>query len=92
MLSRALDELGIEACCGEPSHGGPAASSGIEWDGVIVPIFGVPSSEDREVAGSGAVTVTCGDHRWTFGTPTDPQPSAAARAAADAIVPRLYCG
>jgi hypothetical protein len=42
MLARALDELGLEACCGEPSHGGPAVTSGAVFEGAEIGINGVP--------------------------------------------------
>lgn len=90
MIARSVAELGLEVCCGEPSHGRPTASSGVLWDGVEVSVWGEPRSWEDD-AGSNVVVVVCGDHRWTFGVwPFDVLP-AEARAAADAIVPHLYC-
>lgn len=41
-LARALDALGVEVCCGEPSHGGSGAATGMMWDGVPVAITAGP--------------------------------------------------
>ncbi len=72
-FARALAELGVEGCCGEPSHGGPAVSSGIVWDGVDIPAGGIPfvapatmsfnaavSSEPIDIDGASATAVTSG--------------------------------
>lgn len=41
-ISRALTELGVEGCCGEPSEGSPNAAHGAVWNGTSIPIFGTP--------------------------------------------------
>lgn len=41
-LARALDALGVEPCCGEPSHGGSGATTGMIWEEVPVAITAGP--------------------------------------------------
>lgn len=41
-ISRALQELGLEGCCGEPSEGSPQAASGAVWQATRIPIHGSP--------------------------------------------------
>ena len=41
-LAWALDELGLDGCCGEPSHGGPAAIGGTVFEGAEIGITGTP--------------------------------------------------
>lgn len=41
-LARALDALGMETCCGEPSHGGSGAATGMVWEDVPVAITAGP--------------------------------------------------
>jgi hypothetical protein len=45
LVARALRELGLEACCGEPSHGGSAATTGAVYEGDDIGIYGTPSAE-----------------------------------------------
>ena len=41
-ITRALSELGIDGCCGEPSHGGSNAVVGAAYNGTDIPIYGSP--------------------------------------------------
>lgn len=41
-IGTAIASLGLEGCCGEPSHGGSGATTGVVWDGVDVGILGSP--------------------------------------------------
>lgn len=41
---RALQELGLEGCCGDPSHGGSAATTGLVWNGVQIPVGSTPKT------------------------------------------------
>jgi hypothetical protein len=49
LVARALRELGLEGCCGEPSHGGSAAISGAVYEGFEIGIHGVPSADVSDV-------------------------------------------
>jgi hypothetical protein len=48
-IARALDELGLEGCCGEPSHGGTSVASGARWQGFNVFIGGNIAGDDPKV-------------------------------------------
>ena len=41
---QALDDLGYEQCCGEPSHGGGGVSTGAEFEGTNLAISGSPTT------------------------------------------------
>lgn len=43
ILFRALRELGLEGCCGEPSHGGSGATAGAVWQGEDIAITASPT-------------------------------------------------
>ena len=43
LVSDALRALGLEACCGEPSHGGAGVTSGAVFDGYDIGINGGPA-------------------------------------------------
>jgi hypothetical protein len=63
IVARARRELGLEGCCGEPSHGGDDVTSGIVWDGVGVAVVGRPagaSLADLVTSGT-SVTLTWGE-------------------------------
>lgn len=45
ILARALDELGVAGCCGEPSHGGDAVTGGVIWRGTDIPVIGLPAAD-----------------------------------------------
>jgi hypothetical protein len=73
LLFDALDGLGLEGCCGEPSHGGPSATTGAIYDGARLPIGGTPTDVWLERAealigpqpqplGSGEATLHRGDN------------------------------
>ena len=47
---QALDDLGFEQCCGEPSHGGPDATIGAVFEGTNIAILGAPI-EDSALSG-----------------------------------------
>ncbi len=42
LLADAFAAMGVEACCGEPSHGSPVATSGFVHEGVNVPVTAGP--------------------------------------------------
>lgn len=44
-FGRALRELELEGCCGEPSHGGVHAVTGVRWEGVDIPAGGSPLTQ-----------------------------------------------
>jgi hypothetical protein len=51
-MARARAELGLEGCCGEPSHGGEGVTDGVVWEGVEVAVGGAPAaSADGDQAG-----------------------------------------
>jgi hypothetical protein len=41
-FTQALRELGLEGCCGEPSHGVSGATAGVVWDGVDLSVGAQP--------------------------------------------------
>lgn len=41
-LIDAIEALGAKPCCGEPSHGGSSAATGMVWEGTKVFISGAP--------------------------------------------------
>jgi hypothetical protein len=89
IAARAIAELGLAGCCGEPSHGGRGATAGVVWDGALVAITARPAGEPAE-----GRSFTCGSYVWTFSAFGEVEPvpdDAALRDAAEAIVPRLYC-
>lgn len=42
IFSSAIEQLGIEGCCGEPSHGGRGVTAGARWDGYDIPVGATP--------------------------------------------------
>lgn len=42
LMNAAIDQLGLEGCCGEPSHGGPGVTSGAVFEGQDIGISGFP--------------------------------------------------
>ncbi|MGI9017026.1 MAG: sigma factor [Euzebya sp.] len=54
-LLAAFETLGVDLCCGEPSHGGSGASSGMVWEGSDVTVIATaPQTADRDER-SGAI-------------------------------------
>lgn len=59
VAARALAELGLDGCCGEPSHGGPAATTGAIVDGLEITVSVLPEASERPmVAGTDAAPVS----------------------------------
>ena len=48
-FARATSELGLEGCCGEPSHGGDGLTAGVVWMGPEIPVGASPSVEPVHV-------------------------------------------
>lgn len=42
IFSSVIEQLRLEGCCGEPSHGGPALTAGARWDGYDIPVGATP--------------------------------------------------
>lgn len=69
LFASVLQQLGLEGCCGEPSHGGSGVTSGARWQDLDIPISATPpgttdtvpfndlvlSSEPTELEGAPAV-------------------------------------
>lgn len=45
VIFTAFDELNLERCCGEPSHGAPGATTGARWQEFDVPIAASPTDD-----------------------------------------------
>jgi hypothetical protein len=54
LTSRALTDLGLEGCCGEPSHGGGGVTSGAVFEGYLIGIRGVPTGSAEDVVPTGS--------------------------------------
>jgi hypothetical protein len=68
VIIRASDELGLETCCEEPSHGGGGAHAGFVIEGHDVGVRAIPSEELRYWEGKepqpGTLTFDCGSARY----------------------------
>ena len=42
IFSDVLEQLDLQGCCGEPSHGGLALTAGARWDGYDIPVGATP--------------------------------------------------
>lgn len=42
IFAQALGQLGLEGCCGEPSHGGSGLTAGARWQDLDIPIGATP--------------------------------------------------
>jgi hypothetical protein len=100
VVSRARRELGLEGCCGEPSHGGNDASDGVVFEGHDVGVYAAPvdelPSDDSERMGQ--LRFDCGGARYflsDWGPSGDTAEHVPDREllhrAADRLTPRLYC-
>lgn len=93
-VDRALEESGLEGCCGEPSHGGETNAAGMVFEGTEIEVHAVPQSlaGGLEPARPEEVRFRCGSDVYTFG---EFNSSRAGRAlvqrAADRLASRLYC-
>lgn len=62
LLASALRRLELEACCGEPSHGGTGVTSGAVWEDTAIPISGAPLQDHTfDVDGTPRVVVPLND-------------------------------
>ena len=52
-LVAALESLGLTGCCGEPSHGGPGATTGVVLNEIEVPVRAGPHDYMLQVLGRG---------------------------------------
>ena len=98
VMSRALTERQLVDCCGQPSHGGGDAESGMVFDGHDVQVYAVPQEEFRGKPEGDPLTFACGtDHYFLFdrGPTGSGQESASDWAllerAAQMLAPMLYC-
>jgi hypothetical protein len=93
-VDRALDELGLEGCCGEPSHGGEANAAGMVFEGADILISAVPQSlaGGLDPAGPREVRFRCGNDVYTFSEfDSNRAGRAGVQRAADRLASRLYC-
>ena len=100
IMVRAIDELGLELCCNQPSHGGGDVEAGFVFEGHDIAVYGAPKDE---VAGAappepGALRFDCGtarydlnDHGPVGSNAADRPDSSLLRRAATRLVTRLYC-
>ncbi|WP_372530540.1 hypothetical protein [Euzebya sp.] len=72
-LREAVTALGVEPCCGEPSHGGSGATTGMIWEGVAVGITAGPPAFDGGAAESGSDVVEVGDGQAAVTLDEQPQ-------------------
>lgn len=49
VFANALEQLGLEGCCGEPSHGGQALTAGVRWQGFDIPVGATPPGSSDTV-------------------------------------------
>lgn len=49
MFFDVLEQLGLEGCCGEPSHGGLTLTAGARWDGYDIPVGATPPGSTAAV-------------------------------------------
>jgi hypothetical protein len=94
-VARALAELNLERCCGEPSHGREANSDGMVFEGKDIEIYAVPDSMagNLEPVRPGQVRFTCFHDIYTLGVFDSSRASDGpiAQRAADTLRSRLYC-
>lgn len=93
-VDRALDELGLEGCCGEPSHGSEINTAGMIYEGTQIEIHAAPVS----LAGKldpprpDMVRFRCGNDIYSLLEFDSNRPNMARVArAADRLATRLYC-
>jgi hypothetical protein len=100
VLSRARDELSLDECCNQPSHGGGDAEDGIIFEGHDIEVYAAPLFElpDKRQHEPGELLFDCGTARYYLvdhgpsGSDDRPAPDAALlRRAAARLVTRLYC-
>ena len=101
LVRRARQELGLEGCCGEPSHGGGHATDGVVFEDHDVGVFAMALDDLQpdEPSPSGQLRFDCGGIRY-FLTDTGrsgsneispPPDEQLLRRAADRLIARLYC-
>jgi hypothetical protein len=100
VLGRAHDELGLEVCCNQPTHGGDDAEDGMVFGGHDIEVYAAPLYElpDQRPRQPGELRFDCGTARYHLvdhgrsGSADPPGPDTAllGRAAAR-LVARLYC-
>jgi hypothetical protein len=100
VLSRAHDELGLDLCCNQPTHGGEDAEDGIVFEGHDVEVYAAPLYElpDKRQPEPGELLFDCGTARYYLvdhgptGSDDRPPPDAALlRRAAARLATGLYC-
>ena len=100
VLSRAHDELGLEVCCNQPTHGGDDAEDGIVFGGHDIEVYAAPLYElpDQRPPQPGELRFDCGIARYHLvdqgpsgSANTSPPDTALLRRAAARLVTRLYC-
>jgi hypothetical protein len=94
-VDRALAELNLEGCCGEPSHGREPTSTGMVFEGRDIEIYAVPDSMagNLESLRPGQVRFTCFHDIYTLGVFDSSRASdrPLVQRAADRLRPHLYC-
>lgn len=93
-VDRARSELGLEGCCGEPSHGSESSSDGMVFEGAEIGIFAVPPAlaASLDPVRPSELRFRCGDDTYTLDEFDSNRPDRARLArAADQLVSRLYC-
>jgi hypothetical protein len=100
VLSRAHEELGLDVCCNQPTHGGEDAEDGIVFEGHDIEVYAAPLFElpDNRQPEPGEVRFDCGmaryhlvDHGPTGSDDRPPPDAALLRRATARLVTRLYC-
>lgn len=92
VFDRAREELGLEGCCFEPSHGGDDVDDGIVLDGHDIYVRAAPLSAPPAPPEPGELRFTCGQARYILSWFLDPRPDGRLlERAADLLVPHLYC-
>ena len=99
IMRRAIDELGLELCCNQPSHGGDDVEAGFIFEGHAIALYGAPQDAVGGVPPEpGALRFDCGRGRYYLADhgPTGAEASGRSdprllRRAAARLVTRLYC-
>jgi hypothetical protein len=100
VMVRAVEELALEICCNQPSHGGGDAEAGFVFEGHDVGVHAVPVEElpSTSEPRPGTVFFDCGSARYflyDYGPPNalaDPAPDRRfLERAAKKLIPGLYC-